>query len=50
MALQGMLEGWLTRGQCVRMVVASLLPFGPFVVDRELKKLAARPATETVER
>lgn len=49
MALQGTLEGWLTRAQCVRMVVASLLPFGPFVVDRELKKLAASPVTETVE-
>ena len=35
-----MAEDHITRGLAARMVIASFLPFGPFMVDRELKQLS----------
>ena len=37
--------GW-SRRQVVTVVVAALLPFGPFVIDRRLARLDRAPATD----
>lgn len=40
MAAHSVNMGWLTKSRAFGMGVAALLPFGPFVVDRELKRMA----------
>ncbi|MDD9936989.1 MAG: DUF3817 domain-containing protein [Myxococcales bacterium] len=50
MAAHAVSDGWLSKGQGLKMAIASLLPFGPFVVDRELKAMAQRTAEAPVER
>ena len=44
MAFQAVADGWLTKKQGLRLAIASVLPFGPFIADRELHRLAqAKP-------
>ena len=49
MVMRAVADDVLDRRQGIRCAVASVLPFGPFVVDRELHALAERmndPANE----
>jgi integral membrane protein len=46
LAAWAVLQGWIGRGLGAKMVVASLLPGGPFFVDRELLAAAQSPTPQ----